>query len=217
MSRVCYRVRRLGTARLRERWIRTSACRSFVLFDLEIVALALTCVLRRSQAPQVVYTHFSLPHVVVSGLEDPQCGDILRFNLGAICNPVHPQCAFGGLRLHSTCAVHACTPRTVRVSHPTNTELSKQFNRLTSVLSMNAAISSSVVLASRLHQDLAVFSLILFSVQVFALFPMLRRRFQVCPLNFLLHSLLTVYFTAFVPDTAGTVNGVSDCYISSPD
>lgn len=53
-------------------------------------------------------------------------------------------------------------------------------SRLTSVLSMNAAISSSVVLASRLENDLAVFSLILFSVQIFALFPVLRRRLQVC-------------------------------------
>lgn len=51
--------------------------------------------------------------------------------------------------------------------------------RLTSVLSMNAAISSSVVLASRLANDLAVFALVLFSVQAFALFPMLRRRLQV--------------------------------------
>ncbi|EJF66685.1 phosphatidylinositol N-acetylglucosaminyltransferase [Dichomitus squalens] len=50
--------------------------------------------------------------------------------------------------------------------------------RLTSVLSMNAAISSSVVLASRLSDDLSVFGLILFSVQSFALFPMLRRRMQ---------------------------------------
>ncbi|KAL1951953.1 hypothetical protein VTO73DRAFT_1102 [Trametes versicolor] len=50
--------------------------------------------------------------------------------------------------------------------------------RLTSVLSMNAAISSSVVLASRLSDDIAVFGLILFSVQTFALFPMLRRRIQ---------------------------------------
>ncbi|KIY69575.1 phosphatidylinositol N-acetylglucosaminyltransferase [Cylindrobasidium torrendii FP15055 ss-10] len=49
---------------------------------------------------------------------------------------------------------------------------------LISVLSMNAAIASSVVLASRLQQDVAVFALILFSVQVFALSPMLRRRFQ---------------------------------------
>ena len=52
-------------------------------------------------------------------------------------------------------------------------------NRLTSVLSMNAAISSSVVLASRLPDDLSVFSLVLFAVQLFALFPMLRHRFWV--------------------------------------
>jgi phosphatidylinositol glycan class C protein len=44
---------------------------------------------------------------------------------------------------------------------------------------MNAAISSSVVLASRLSDDLAVFALILFAVQAFALFPMLRQRLQV--------------------------------------
>ncbi|KAF9270237.1 phosphatidylinositol N-acetylglucosaminyltransferase [Marasmius fiardii PR-910] len=50
---------------------------------------------------------------------------------------------------------------------------------LTSVLSINAAISASVVLASRLSNDLAVFSLILFSVQTFVLFPFLRRRIQV--------------------------------------
>jgi len=53
--------------------------------------------------------------------------------------------------------------------------------RLTSVLSMNAAISSSVVLASRLSDDLSVFALMLFSVQLFALFPMLRRRLQSGP------------------------------------
>ncbi|KAJ7092746.1 phosphatidylinositol N-acetylglucosaminyltransferase subunit C [Mycena epipterygia] len=53
--------------------------------------------------------------------------------------------------------------------------------RLTSVLSMNAAISASVVLASRLANDLAVFALILFSVQAFALFPRLRRRLGLCP------------------------------------
>ncbi len=47
------------------------------------------------------------------------------------------------------------------------------------MLSMNAAMSSSVVLASRLSDDLSVFGLILFSVQSFALFPMLRRRIQV--------------------------------------
>ncbi|KAH9008847.1 phosphatidylinositol N-acetylglucosaminyltransferase [Lactarius deliciosus] len=50
--------------------------------------------------------------------------------------------------------------------------------RLTSVLSINAAISATVVLASRLHDDLAVFALMLFSVEAFALFPVLRRRLQ---------------------------------------
>ncbi|KAG8929769.1 hypothetical protein FRC03_009257 [Tulasnella sp. 419] len=50
--------------------------------------------------------------------------------------------------------------------------------RLTSVLSMNAAISASVVLASRLSSNLSVFALITFSVQLFALFPILRRRLQ---------------------------------------
>ncbi|KAJ7240984.1 phosphatidylinositol N-acetylglucosaminyltransferase subunit C [Mycena rebaudengoi] len=53
--------------------------------------------------------------------------------------------------------------------------------RLTSVLSMNAAISASVVLASRVANDLAVFALILFSVQAFALFPQLRHRLGLCP------------------------------------
>ncbi|KAF8641184.1 hypothetical protein AX17_000819 [Amanita inopinata Kibby_2008] len=50
--------------------------------------------------------------------------------------------------------------------------------RLTSVLSMNAAVSASVVLASRLTADIAVFGLMLFSIQAFALFPLLRHRFQ---------------------------------------
>ncbi|KAI0312626.1 phosphatidylinositol N-acetylglucosaminyltransferase [Amylostereum chailletii] len=53
--------------------------------------------------------------------------------------------------------------------------------RLTSVLSMNAAISAAVVLASRLHDDLSVFALVLFSVQLFALFPILRHRLQTLP------------------------------------
>ncbi|KAI0793489.1 phosphatidylinositol N-acetylglucosaminyltransferase [Abortiporus biennis] len=61
--------------------------------------------------------------------------------------------------------------------------------RLTSVLSMNAAISSSVVLASRLADDLSVFALILFSVQSFTLFPLLRRRLQSGP------KVITTLFT----------------------
>ncbi|KAG9121043.1 hypothetical protein FRC07_003168 [Ceratobasidium sp. 392] len=49
---------------------------------------------------------------------------------------------------------------------------------LTSVLSMNAAVSASVVLASRLQTDIAVFSLMLYAIQSFALLPILRRRIQ---------------------------------------
>jgi hypothetical protein len=44
---------------------------------------------------------------------------------------------------------------------------------------MNAAISAAVVLASRLHEDLSSFALVLFAVQLFALFPILRHRLQV--------------------------------------
>lgn len=47
------------------------------------------------------------------------------------------------------------------------------------MLSINAAISAAVVLASRLHDDLAVFALMLFSVEAFALFPIFQRRIKV--------------------------------------
>jgi len=49
---------------------------------------------------------------------------------------------------------------------------------LSSVLSVNAAISASVVLASRLNTDIAVLALILFALQSFAFFPVLRRSLQ---------------------------------------
>ncbi|KAF8140246.1 phosphatidylinositol N-acetylglucosaminyltransferase [Boletus edulis] len=66
--------------------------------------------------------------------------------------------------------------------------------RLTSVLSMNAAISSSVVLASRLPDDLSVFSLVLFAVQLFALFPLLRHRFW--SISTAVQALVTLSITA---------------------
>lgn len=53
------------------------------------------------------------------------------------------------------------------------------YDRLSSVLSMNAAVSASVVLASRLSTNVSVFALVLFSILSFALFPILRRRLQV--------------------------------------
>jgi Phosphatidylinositol N-acetylglucosaminyltransferase len=61
------------------------------------------------------------------------------------------------------------------------------YDRLSSVLSMNAAVSASVVLASRLSTNVSVFALVLFSILSFALFPILRRRLQVkLSLNLLL-------------------------------
>jgi hypothetical protein len=72
--------------------------------------------------------------------------------------------------------------------------------RLTSVLSMNAAISASVVLASRLSSNLHVFALILFAIQLFALYPILRRRPQVIILSSSLDSdiLSTLYVVVIV-------------------
>lgn len=94
--------------------------------------------------------------------------------------------------------------------------------RLSSVLSMNAAISSSVVLASRLPDDLSVFSLVLFAVQLFALFPMLRHRFGAVPpilqvaltvsisaLSFALTMSLSPFVTALTSAIYVTVNVVA--------
>ena len=53
------------------------------------------------------------------------------------------------------------------------------FVRFPDSLSINAAICASVLLASRLSSNMAVFSLMLFAVQLFALFPILRRSIRV--------------------------------------
>ena len=50
-------------------------------------------------------------------------------------------------------------------------------------LSINAAIFASVLLASRLSSDMQVFALMLFSVQMFALFPLFQRYLRVCFLS----------------------------------
>jgi phosphatidylinositol glycan class C protein len=57
--------------------------------------------------------------------------------------------------------------------------------RLTSVLSMNAAISASVVLASRLKSNLDVFSLVILAVMLFSLFPLVREQLKVRLLPYL--------------------------------
>lgn len=91
--------------------------------------------------------------------------------------------------------------------------------RLTSVLSMNAAISSAAVLASRLPSDQSVFALMLFSVQLFALFPMLRRRLQSGPQA--IHVLVTlvvcgssIAFTASFSSTASHLIIVTFAFVT---
>ncbi|CAE6519609.1 unnamed protein product [Rhizoctonia solani] len=87
--------------------------------------------------------------------------------------------------LHAVLADY--TPERAVVSERGGTE-----GGLTSVLSINAAVSASVVLASRLQTDIAVFSLMLYAVQSFALFPVLRQRLQRYPLASL---VLTCFVT----------------------
>ncbi len=60
---------------------------------------------------------------------------------------------------------------------------------LSSSLSTNAAIMASVVLASRLATIFEVFFLLLFSIQLFALFPLFRKR--LFKTSFILHFSLT--------------------------
>jgi len=53
-------------------------------------------------------------------------------------------------------------------------------HRFPGALSLNAAISGSVMLASRLPSTLHVFGLMLLAIEWFALFPMFRRYLHVC-------------------------------------
>lgn len=55
---------------------------------------------------------------------------------------------------------------------------------------MNAAMSAAVVLASRLRDDISVFALMLFSIQMFALLPILRTRLLVSLHRFVSCALL---------------------------
>ncbi|KIM66180.1 hypothetical protein SCLCIDRAFT_1211405 [Scleroderma citrinum Foug A] len=88
---------------------------------------------------------------------------------------------------------------------------SRSQERLTSVLSMNAAMSSSVVLASRLPDDLSVFSLVLFAVQLFALFPILRHRFWAIPP--VMQVAITISISAFSLVLIGALSGPAAAFI----
>ena len=62
--------------------------------------------------------------------------------------------------------------------------------RFPASLSTNAALMASTVLASRLPSTTHVFSLTLFSIEVFGLFPVFRRHLRHCSWN--LHITLTI-------------------------
>ena len=63
-------------------------------------------------------------------------------------------------------------------------------NTYPSSLSTNAALMASTVLASRLPTTTSVFSLTLFSIQIFGLFPLFRRHLR--SQSFQLHTILTM-------------------------
>ena len=78
----------------------------------------------------------------------------------------------------------------VPLAHPDGTALLARSPPFPSSLSTNAALMASTVLASRLTTTTAVFSLTLFSIQVFGLFPVFRRHLRAVSLP--LHVLLTI-------------------------
>ncbi|KAK5938757.1 glycosylphosphatidylinositol anchor biosynthesis [Knufia obscura] len=77
----------------------------------------------------------------------------------------------------------------VTTSTPATNTLPPQ-NTYPSSLSTNAAVMASTVLASRLPTTTSVFSLTLFSIQIFGLFPLFRRHLRSRSLP--LHTMLTI-------------------------
>ncbi|TFK77082.1 phosphatidylinositol N-acetylglucosaminyltransferase [Pluteus cervinus] len=88
----------------------------------------------------------------------------------------------------------------------TTKHISQTQEHLSSVLSINAAVSASVVLASRLSSDTAVFALVLLSVQTFALFPMLRHKLRALPMPF--QALWTLLLAMAAIWSAATISKV---------
>jgi phosphatidylinositol glycan class C protein len=88
-------------------------------------------------------------------------------------------------------------PHHGKTSGPPHPSLFYLTCRFPTSLSLNLAILSSVVLASRLPSTTTVFSYLLFSVQWFALFPLFRRYLlQYNPIAF--HTLTVILFLAGV-------------------
>lgn len=91
--------------------------------------------------------------------------------------------------INSTAVYPSAGAQTSSAPTPSAAMLPPQ-NTYPSSLSTNAAVMASTVLASRLPTTTAVFSLTLFSIQVFGLFPLFRRHLRSRSLP--LHILLTV-------------------------
>ena len=77
---------------------------------------------------------------------------------------------------------------------------------LSATLSLNAAISASVVLASRLEDNAQVFALLFFAITWFALFPMLRHKLPVSLSLFPVDCLAEIGRTARVNYTPASRN-----------
>lgn len=98
-------------------------------------------------------------------------------------------------------AQHVVSSANVAATDPPRPQMSNTFRGppFPSSLSTNAALMASTVLASRLMTTTAVFSLTLFSIQVFGLFPVFRRHLHYQSVH--LHLLLT--FTLVAMSTCG--------------
>ena len=129
----------------------------------------------RYQSDQIVNSGLPCAVGSITCSSDFDGSDLFGFHMGTCGIPIS--------LAHSPCRLHLAEPsrdeRTVWLNRSLSPDAHCENKSLTSVLSMNAAISSSVVLASRLDSNLAVFALVLFAVQCFALFPILRRKLQV--------------------------------------
>ena len=81
-------------------------------------------------------------------------------------------------------------------------------NRVSGVLSLNTGLFASVCLASRLHSSWHSFALVTFAIQVFALWPALRRNLRV--------SLVGLLRVSEYSDTRGSEYKIEYEYSSLP-
>lgn len=145
---------------------------------------------RRGKDVQVLRPRLLGSPGFIPGFANALSVNILGFYLGSDSVSLYAEYTIGGLwpirkRASRSEKVRALDDHFAAAESKTSSFLL----RLSSVLSMNAAMSASVVLASRLRDDISVFALMLFSIQMFALLPILRTRLLV---RVLLHCFLVI-------------------------